>query len=406
MTDPYYNPTIPPHVPAHLVHDFNLFDPEYEDLDLFASVRRLHDIGLPEIFWTRNNGGHWVALRGAVIAEVARDAAHFSSKRMFVPDEQNFETSFFVPLMADPPDHAGYRSIVMPLFSPIRIKKLEAGIREFTGGLIDEIRSRRECELMADFALQMPIVVFLQLLDLPLTDRLRLLDIAARIVRPPPEGERRDDAMQQLFDYLRPILAERSANPGEDVLSKLVTATIEGRPLAPDEMLGLAATILAGGLDSVAATLGFFARYLAETPAARQRLIADPTAVVPAIDELIRRYPATTHGRHVAEDFHFHGIDMKKDEHIVWAAGMFNFDEEQFPDSMTVDFDRKRAAHLSFGTGIHFCVGNFLARAELRIFIEEWLKRIPDFRVKPGATIQYRPGINIAYDQLPLEWNV
>ncbi len=404
MNDPYYTPVLPAHVPPSLVHDLNLFDLLHGELDPFQSIRRLHEIGLPDIFWSRNNGGHWVALRAEVIAEVARDAAHFSSKRMLVPDEQNFDTDFFVPLMADPPKHTGYRAIVAPLFSPKRINALEEGIRSFAGSLIDEIKARGACEFTSEFALQMPIVVFLQLLDLPAEDRLTLLEIADRIVRPPREDETRDGAMQQMFDYLRPILTNRAANPGDDVMSKIATGTIDGRPLNPDEMLGLAATVLTGGLDTVTATLGFFARYLADHPDARQYLRSHPERIGAAVEELIRRFPVTTHGRRVTEDFRFAGVDLKKNDHIVWADGMFNLDDRQFPDPLKVDFNRKRGQHISFGNGIHFCIGAFLARAELRIFIQSWLERIPDFSVRPGAAITYRRGITVAYNALPLVW--
>lgn len=404
MVDPYYNSSVPPHIRPELVHDFNIYDPEYADLDLFQSFRRLHEIGLPEIFWTRNNGGHWIARRGEVIAEIARDAARFSSKRMFVPDEQNFETDFFVPLQADPPDHAGYRSIAAPIFSPGRIAKLEPGVRALAGRLIADIRTHGECEFTTDFALQMPVIVFLQLLDLPITDRPRLLEIANRVVRQPPEGEKRDDAMQEMFNYLRPILDARLANPGTDVISQLVTGTINGQPLSADQRMGLSATILTGGLDSVAATLSLFTRYLAESPAARRRIIDEPKIIPAAIDELMRRFPPTTHGRSITQDMTFRGVDMRKREHVVWAAAMYNFDEELFPKPMAVDFDRRRKANLSFGTGIHVCAGAALARLEIRIFLEEWLKHIPEFHIKPGVRVRYRPGINIGLESLPLQW--
>ena len=404
MNDPHYNPVVPPHVPQALVHDFNMFDPEEPGVDLFQSVRNLHERGLPDIFWTRNNGGHWVALKGEAISDIARDPENFSSKRMLVPDEQNFETPFFVPLMSDPPEHGGYRAIAAPLFTPKRVGDLEEDVRALTAGLIDEIAARGQCEFMADFALQMPIIVFLRLLDLPLEDRPRLLEIAARIVQPPGEGERRDDAMQQMFDYLRPILAERVASPRDDVISSLVTGLHNGRPLSPDEQLGLAATLLTGGLDTVAASLGFFARYLADHPESRRELREKPGKIGAAVEELMRRFTPTTHGRLVTHDINFHGVDMCAKDHITWMGGMFNFDHRQFPDPMTVDFDRKRAQHISFGNGIHFCMGAFLARMELKVFITEWLQRIPEFEVVPGAEVRYRPGINIAYDKLPLRW--
>jgi len=405
VADPFYNPVIPDHVPAALVHDFNMYDPAEPGTDLFQSVRNLHERGLPPIFWTRNNGGHWVALKGEPITDLARDFKRFSSKRMLVPDEQNFDVPFFVPLMSDPPEHGGYRALCAPLFTPKRIEELRAGVTELTNKLIDEMRPQGRCEFMADFALQMPIIVFLRLVDLPVEDRERLLKIANGVVAP-AEGELRDDAMQQMFAYLRPIIAERVANPGDDVFSKMVTGTHDGRPLSVDEMLGLAATILSGGLDTVAATLGYVARYLADNPQARRALREGSVSLSAAIEELLRRYPPTTHGRQVIADTEFHGVQLRKNDHITWMASMYNFDDAIFPDPMTVDFTRKRSAHMSFGSGIHFCVGSFLARMELDVFIRCWLDKIPDFRVAEGTEVEYRPGINIAYEALPLTWNV
>lgn len=402
--DPYYAPEIPDHVPPSLVHDVNVYDPRNEGLDNFHSVRKLLEDGVPDLFWTRNNGGHWV-VQGEFVTEVLRDPQHFSSKRTLVPDEQNFDVPFFVPLMADPPDHGEFRQLVAPLFSRSRIASLQGGIRELTEQLIDEFQGRGECEFMSDFALQMPIVVFLQLLDLPLSDRAKLLEIAARVIQPPAEDEQRPDVMQEVFGYLQPTLEERSSEPGQDVLSQLVSGTREGRALTMDEMLGLSATILIGGLDTVAGSLGFFARFLADNPDARKRLIEESGLLPTAVEELLRRFPVVTGGRVLTEDHEFHGVLMKSGDHVSWTAGMFNFDDRQFPHPMEADFDRPRAAHMTLGQGIHTCAGAFLARSELTIFLETWLARIPDFRVKAGAAVEFRPGITVAYRELPLVWD-
>src|SRR3546814_1822192 len=126
----------------------------------------------------------------------------------------------------------------------------------------------------------------------------------------------------------------------------MVAGTYEGRPLSVDEMLGLSATILVGGLDTVAALLGFVARYLAENPQSRQMLREGDVKMNAAIDEFLRRYPPTTSGRQVVDDVEFHGVQMRKKDYITWSAGMYNFDDTIFPDPMKVDFDRKRSAHM------------------------------------------------------------
>jgi cytochrome P450 len=405
MSDPYYREQVPSHVPQSLVHDFNIYDPECADLDLFVSIKRLHDIGLPDLFWTRNNGGHWIVLRGKAIAEIMKDPLRFSSKRFLVPEEQNFETDLFVPLMSDPPEHAAYRQAAGAAFSPQRVNAFQEAIRTFTAEFIEQLAPKGQCEFMADFSLQMPIIVVLRLLDLPLEDRLPLLDIAGRIVKP-ADDDVRDNALQAVLDYLAPILAQRRANPGSDVLSAITQARIGDRAISEQEALGVAAVLLIGGLDTVAGSLGFFTRFLAESPEHRQTLVANPALIRNAAEELTRRYPVTTHGRVVKQDLDFHGIHLKSADHLMWAAAMYNLDERIFPDPLKVDFQRKRDPHMSFGNGPHLCLGATLSRLEFKIFLEEWLKRIPEFRIVPGTELRYRPGINLALHSLPLEWKV
>src|SRR3546814_8220575 len=138
----------------------------------------------------------------------------------------------------------------------------------------------------------------------------------------PGEGELRDTAIQNMFAYLRPIIAERVANPADDVFSKRVSGTYEGRPLSVDEMLGLSATILVGGLDTVAALLGFVARYLAENPQSRQMLREGDVKMNAAIDEFLRRYPPTTSGRQVVVDVEFHGVQIDRKDYITCSGGL------------------------------------------------------------------------------------
>jgi cytochrome P450 len=401
--DPYYRTEIPDHIPPELVHDFNILAAAADDQDPFVAIHDLHQRNLPHIFWTRHNGGHWVALNSKAIADAMQDPATFSSERPFVPDQFNDGMTFFVPLMTDPPDHAGYRAIVQPLFSPGRIAALEQKIRTFTGELIDGLRLRGECEFMADFALHMPIAVFLQLLDLPLSDRMKLLEIVQRFTKS-TDAKLRGQGLHELFDYLRPVVADRHGKEGEDVVSKLVNGLYQGRLLVPDEQLGLAATVFVGGMASVASTLGLVANYLAAHPEARSILGERPDKITNAVDEFIRRFAVAIVGRQLVMDMSFYGSPLRKGDHIVLMAALQNLDDQEFPDSLKVDFDRKRGRHGTFGNGIHFCLGALLARLELRVFLTEWLRRIPDFHVKPGYPCRYQTGNIMGIKELHLSW--
>ena len=391
------------HIPAALIHDFDVYNPDATQQDYFGTIRGLHEAGLPDVFWTPRNGGHWVALTGERILEVARDPANFSSSRLLVPDEANFKAGALPPLMSDPPEHTAYRAILVAIFSAPRMSALEANIRDFAAGVIDEIQSKGRCEFVDDFSLHMPIVVFMNLLNLPLDHRHALLALEDKVINPSSDEER-NNVLQLVLDYLGPLVDARCEEPGEDVLSELTRVRIAGKALTRTELLGITTTLLFGGLDTVAATLCFFARYLAENPQQRCRLVAEPALASRAVEELIRRFPVTTHGCYIMNDLDFCGVPFKKHQHIMWTASMYNFDHRVFDNPMTVDFDRSRVRHISFGTGIHACLGAALSRLELRIFIEEWLKRIPEFNIEPGTALRFRPGINYGMRSLPLVW--
>jgi cytochrome P450 len=406
--DSYFQPQVPSHIDPARVYDFNIYDPEFEDLDLYASLTRLHTIGLPDIFWTRCNGGHWVAHRADIIGAILKDPSTFSSVRALVPEEQNFSTDFFVPLMIDPPAHTVYRKIATTLFAPRRIMSLEQAIRAQTVALLEACYARGHCEFMADVSLQMPVVVFLNLLDLPVEDRLPLFEIATRFIGPPLEGQPRDLGLQMLFSYLEPIIESRRTNPGGDFISLLIQATKDnGDRLTREELYGMTSVLLIGGLDTTASTLGFMLGYLAQFPDQRRRLAADHHLIRNAAEEMVRRFGVTTSGRRITRDITLGSANLKANERILWSAAMYNLDDRLVEDPLTVNFDRKRIVHASFGSGIHFCLGSMLARLEFTVFLEEWLTRIPEFWVKTAALpLKYRPGIITSYRELPLEWNV
>ncbi|WP_319798854.1 cytochrome P450 [Nitrobacter sp.] len=399
MKDPLYNPVVPDHVPAQLVHDFHIFD--FDGDDPYLSIRNLLERGLPDIIWSRNNGGHWVILGGHVVADIMRDNVHFSASRPVVPDSENLETTRFLPVMTDPPEHTLYRGLIAPLLTPKFVNALQAQIRELTELLIDDVLERAEFDFMADFAAKMPIIVFMRFLGLPESDRAKLLDLANRVVEP-NEGEHRDAPMAELLDYIGPIIEACRANPGEDLISLLLRRQEKGEWLSDTDMLWLTTSVMLAGLETVSASLGYSARFLAENLDARRRLIAEPDLIPNAVEEILRRYPPSTPGRILIEDTEIHGVHMKKGEHVIWSLGMFNFDERIFPDAMTVNLDRERSQHATFGIGIHFCVGAFLARTELRIFLEHWLRRVPDFHIPEGAAIDWRIGLTTSLKNLPL----
>jgi cytochrome P450 len=292
----------------------------------------------------------------------------------------------------------------MGALSPKAVNSLSVGARELAVKLIDEMFEHGECDFVADFAQQMPIAIFMAMVDLPLEDRPSLLRISDAIVRP-ATAEERVQGFADLQAYIRQKVAERRAVPGTDLISHLVQAKVDGQPLDDESLVGMLVLVLLAGLDTVASMLTNFAKFLADNPAHRRQLIENPALVVNAVEELLRRYAIVNLGREVAVDTEVGGVLMKAGEMVSCPTPLSNLDGAKYADPLSVDFTRKIPAHATFGGGTHRCMGAMLARTELKIFIEEWLKRIPDFEVKPGVAIEATTDVTSVIPSLPLQWD-
>jgi cytochrome P450 len=304
--------------------------------------------------------------------------------------------------MVDPPHHVLYRRLIAPAMTPAAVRRLESGARQFAIELIAALEPQGRCEFVADFAQQMPIVVFMGMLDLPGDDRPVIMAIVDRIVRPNiPED--RMNGFAELAAYMASKLAERRARPGSDMLSHLVASQIHGQPLSDAELTGVTTVLMLAGLDTVAGLLSFIACFLAGSPAHRRQLRDRPELAVNAVEEFLRRMAMVNLTRELREDAEIDGVVMQAGELIVVPTALCNFPEDG-QDWLTVDFERRRATHAAFGAGPHYCIGSMLARAEIRIFLEEWLRRIPDFAIAPDAAIEVRVGAAAMIPCLPLVW--
>lgn len=398
------NSPIPDHVPAALVREFDLYNVDVEGGDYHAALKRLHADGMPDIFWTPRNGGHWVATRGEDIYEIIKDHARFSSRKLVVPLHRNPPVPL-PPISLDPPDHTKYRALFAPALSPKAVSPLGEGARALAVELIDGFYARGRCEFIGEFAQHLPIGIFMRLVDVPASDREMLLHWADQQVRPTSEEEH-EAAFKGLFAYAAKKIAERSANPGSDLISQLTKSQIDGRRITPEELTPMVFLLLVGGLDTVASAMGFAARFLAGSPEHRRELIDHPERIPAAVEELLRRFPVVNLGRNVVADIDYKGVAMRAGEQIILPTTLHGLDDRKFDDPLRVDFSRPTPIHSTFGNGAHRCPGSLLARTELKIFLEEWLKRIPDFRIEPGRTPGVRAGVNATIYELPLVWEV
>jgi cytochrome P450 len=392
---------VPAHVPPELVVDFDYHHVPGAEDDYQLALKALHKG--PDIFWTPRNGGHWVFTRADDLAEGFRDHLRFSSETVVVP---RIEKPLFrgLPIESDPPEHGLYRSLIQPAFLPRPVAEREAQIRALTISLIEGFQARGECEFMTEFAQHLPITVFLNLVDLPLDDRLTLMEWTGEFLDP-PDHEAKEAAAGRLVGYIQGKVAERRAQPGADLLSRILQSQVNGRPVNDAEAISMGILLLFGGLDTVVSMLGFFANFLAGSRPHRQLLIESPDLIPAAVDEMLRRFGLANPGRVIAQDFTHKGVEFRKGEQVLLMSALHGLDERKWDNPLLVDFHRPNAAqHSTFGGGAHRCIGSVLARVELRVFLEEWLKRIPHFQVKPGEKVRMASGVNGSVTYLPLCW--
>jgi cytochrome P450 len=390
----------PAHVPHELVLDFDFMNlPGHLD-DVHVAWKRAVEKA-PDIFWTPHNGGHWVAIRADDIEVMQRDHEHFSHEAITIP---RAKSARLAPLEYDPPEHTPLRAILSPAFGPKPMQALQPDLRALCIELIDGFYARGECEFVLDFAKRLPIVVFLRLVDLPLEDREHLLELTEMSVR--GTAEQRGASYQGLYIYVQKWIAQRREQPGNDLLSKIVNATPGGRAMSPEQTFGMLVNVIFGGLDTVAASLSFVTRWLAENPKACQELIENPALINDALEEFYRRFGIPQTARVITKDFVYKGVPFRKGEQVLVSKTLHGLDERRYPNPLQVDFKRGRVPHAAFGDGPHRCPGSFLARQELRIFLEEWLKRIPQFRLKPDAKVVTSSGMVNGVLSLPLVWDV
>lgn len=395
----------PAHVRPELVRDFDIYSLHADDGEYQSLLHRLlHAPDVPDVFWTPRNGGHWVAARAQAVDEVLTKHEIFSSRRITVlpgvdPDPP------LAPLQIDPPDHNKYRNLLAPALSPQAMAVLGERARTLSIELIEGFKAKGECEFVGDFASRLPVGIFMTMVDLPSEDWPSLIAISDGVVRgETPEVIER--ARMQMVGYAMRKIAERRANPGGDLISSLVQAEVDGKPLDDRTLLGMVTLLLLAGLDTVASTMGYFARFLAMNPEYRHRLIKEPAAIPNAVEELLRRFPIANLGRQIRKDHEMSGASLKDGEMILIPTVAYGLDDRKFENPEAVDIDRKNKIHATFGGGAHRCMGSMLARVELRVFFEEWLARIPDFQIKPGADVRVHPGVVASLPSLPLVWEV
>jgi len=317
-----------------------------------------------------------------------------------------------IPLQIDPPNHVKYRKILDPLFAPRHMAELEAPVAALVHERIDAFIDRGQCDFSTEFSVPLPSEVFLTLLGLPLSDLATFLKMKDGVIRPDhvvgKPREHADTLAYQneigasIYAYFNDVLDEREVERRDDLLSRFLDAEVDGHKLTRDDILDVCYLFLIAGLDTVSASLDCFFGYLCEHPEQRRQLVADPSLVPSAVEELLRwESPVGGIARVAADDGEILGCPIKKGDMVSISLGSIDTDEVALPDAYEVRFDREVNPHNAFGGGIHRCLGSHLARLELRVALREWHTRIPEYSVKPGHELVYTPAIR-SLDTFPM----
>lgn len=301
-------------------------------------------------------------------------------------------TSGVPPISADPPLHTWTRRLILPTMSPARVAEYEVFTRELCQRLVDEILERGTGDAAADYAQQIPVRVIGHILGVPEDMSDTFTEWVRDVLEFAHDVERRQRGIGGIIRYLQETIEARQAEPQDDFITELLHSEHDGEPVGIPVVMGMCALLLIAGIDTTWSSIGSTMWHLAAHPQDRRRLVAEPNLMPTAIEEFLRAYAPVTMARRLTEDTEYEGCPIKAGERILMNFPAANRDPAAFPDADKVILDRQQNRHLAFGAGIHRCAGSNLARMELRVAIEEWLARIPEFELVDPATVTWAGG--------------
>jgi cytochrome P450 len=339
-------------------------------------------------------GGYFVLSRYADIENAARDHQSFSSSSLSVPPiDVNAAENRNPPLDLDPPRHTAFRQALLPYFSPGRTSKLEEVTRRTAAELARALAGQRQADVAQDFAKHLPIAVLARALGVEPQDEDLFTEWTNAIVS--GGGIDLQASTQANIDirrYFAELIEQRRAEPRDDLVSFLTEATLDGHPMPERDQLGTAALLLIAGIDTTWSMLGNSLWYLAQDDEARRLLAQEPSLLPTAIEELLRRFAPVSVVRITTCPVEVGGHTIPEGTHVLLPFPAANLDPAAFPDPYRLQLDRAPNRHLAFGAGVHRCLGAHLARMELRVGLEEFLREIPDFRLAETDAVVWKPG--------------
>jgi cytochrome P450 len=353
--------------------------------DMFDTLRR----DAPLYFHPEANGsGFWCVVRYHDLEQISRDARLFSSEwgiTLHEAPEAQLEEQRMMMLMMDPPRHTKIRLLVNKGFTPRMIERLHERIRQVAVDIIDNIARRGECDFVVDVAAELPLQVIAEMMGVPREDRHKVFEWSNRLIgSDDPEyavsAEDATGAAMEMFSYANDLAAAKRADPGDDIISALLAAEVDGERLTDVEFDLFFELLAVAGNETTRNLISHGMLALAENPDQRDLLLADPSLLPSAVDEMLRYASPVMYMRRTAQsDIELHGQQITQGDKVALWYIAANHDPEVFADPHRFDIRRSPNDYLAFGGGgPHFCLGANLAKLEIRVMFEELLARLPD----------------------------
>jgi cytochrome P450 len=356
------------------------FDYHGESLDaIFDTYKELRS-ECP-VGYSSKYGGFWFLTKNEDIFAAEQDHATFAvAPSMLLP---SFGTEVpLIPIDIDPPSHAAYRRILLPLFTPKAIDALTPRVVEVAKNLASSIDTNGVADVSHAFARPLPTIIFSALAGFPEEDWPRfdtwIDEIIYERVEEPDVAKK---AADEVFAYFDDLLARRRNEPDrDDIIGYLLRAQVDGKPLTHDELLSYCYLLFLAGLDTTAWAIRSSLWQLAQDREAQERLRQDPDLMPTAVEEFLRTLsPVQAMARTATRDVEVRGKQIKAGERVVLAFGSGNRDEDQYEHSDDIIIDRVQNRHFAFGVGIHRCLGSNLGRREAVVALQQFLEVLPPF---------------------------
>lgn len=375
--------------------EYDIFHPEYiaDPFTIWDDLRKRCPVAHTDVL-----GGSWLPTTYEDVTAIARDIEHFSSKSITVfpplnPDQEPITIA--APISVDPPLHTYSRRTLLPSFSPKAVDQLEVFTRAWCRELMDGIAGRDTADAAVEYAQLIPAQVIAVMLGVPTDMKDKFTEwVRAVLENATYDLEGRQRASDELREFFISQVAERRATGlGDDMISELLRARDpDGNPYPDRLVLGMCGLLLIAGVDTTWSGIGSSLWHLATHREDRERLLREPELIDSAVEEFLRFYSPVTMARVLHDDYEYKGCPMHKGDRVLMAFPAANRDPEAFEDADKFIIDRQHNRHVAFGAGIHRCAGSNLARMEMRVAIQEFLARVPEFELDDSKEVTWAGG--------------